>query len=124
MHIRPVAQTSRPATTTINLTFAELVAAIQAREGLRVKLSIEDPSRERKRRRTTLGIMKPALDDRAKLAPDDDGRLVFRIAPDQFYALDGRVVTAAREEADGRRLRIEMGGTTWVIDTFADQRKR
>jgi hypothetical protein len=101
------------------MTFAELVAAMQARDGLRVKLTSEDPTRARKRRRTSQGIVKPGLDDRAKLAPDNDGRLVFRLAPFEWYALDPGVVTDAREEADGRRLRVEMGRTTWVIETLS-----
>jgi hypothetical protein len=106
----------------LQMTFAELVAAMQAKAGLRIKLTSDDPSRDRKRRRTVQGVVKPGLDQRTELAPDDDGRLVFRLAPSEWYVLDPRIVTSAREEPDGR-LCVEMNGVTWVIETFADQRR-
>jgi hypothetical protein len=104
------------------MTFAELVAAMQAKAGLRVKLTTDDPSRDRKRRRTIQGVLKPALDHRADIAPEEDGRLVFRLSPSAWYVLDPSIVTNAREEPDGR-LCVEMDRITWVIQTFADQRR-
>jgi hypothetical protein len=106
------------------MTFAELVAAMQAREGLLVKLTREDRTLRKGRRRTVQGVVKPGLDDRTSLAPEEDGRLIFGLAPAQGYVLDPRVVTTATEEPDARRLRVEMGNTTWVIETLADQRRR
>lgn len=105
-----------------HMTFAELVIAIQAKTGLRVKLTSDDPSRDRKRHRTVQGVVKPGLDQRTELVPDDDGRLVFRLAQSQWYVLDPSIVTNAHAEPDGR-LCVEMGDVKWVIETFADQRQ-
>ncbi len=106
------------------MNFAELLAAIQARNGLRVKLTIEDATRGRRRRRTTQGVVKPALDHWTEITPDENGRLTFRLAAAEWYAIDPRLVSDAREEADGRLLRVEMHQMTWVIETFVDQRAR
>jgi hypothetical protein len=99
-------------------TFAELVAAMQARVGLRVKISMEERGRIR---RTSQGVVQPGLDDRTRLVPEDDGRLVFRLSPAEWYALDPRVITNVEERPDRRLLRVEMGGTALVIETFRDQ---
>jgi hypothetical protein len=104
------------------MTFAALVAAMQAKAGLRVKLTTEDPSSDRERRRTVQGVLKPGLDHRAELASEEDGRLVFRLAPSAWYVLDPSIVTHAHEKPDGR-LCVAMDRTTWVIETFADQRR-
>jgi hypothetical protein len=65
--------------------------------------------------------VKPALDDRTRLVPDDDGRLVFRLAPAEWYVLDRRVITNVEEWPDQRLLRVEMGEFALVIETFRDQ---
>ncbi len=107
-----------------DLSFSQLVKAMQARSGLLVKLTSDDPTRERARRRSTQGVVKPALDDRSELLTEDNGSLVFRLAPAEWYVLHPGLVTAATEEPDRLRLRVEMGPITWTIETFADQPKR
>jgi hypothetical protein len=99
-------------------TFAELVAAMQARLGLRVKISTEERGRIR---RTSRGVVQPGRDDRTRLVPEDDGRLVFRLSPAEWYTLDPRLITKIEERPDRRLLRVEMGGSALVIETFRDQ---
>ncbi len=107
-----------------DLTFDRLVRAIQARQGLLVKLTKDDPTRQHRRRRTVQGVVKPGLDHQSELLPEEDGSLVFRLARAEWYVLQPRLFTAASEDTDTRRLRIEMSPVTRTIETFAQQRQR
>ena len=98
------------------MTFAELVAALQARLGQGVEVIVHRPGEQPRARQ---GALKPALDDRTQLVPDDDGRLVFRVVQSEWYVLDPRVITDAGADPDGL-LRVEMGPTyALVVKTLA-----
>lgn len=90
---------------------------MQSRLGDPVKVSIERQGRIRARDQHQ-GVLKPGLDDRTELVPDDDGKLVFRVARFQWFALDPRIIVAAQEELDGRRLRVDMPESSFLIDTL------
>jgi hypothetical protein len=96
------------------VTFAEAVAAMQSRVGQRVKVSVEEQGRIR---RTHEGVLRPGRDDATEATPEDDGRIVFRVAPyASWFQLVPSVFTDAQEQPD-HRLRVEMGESAFVIET-------
>jgi hypothetical protein len=97
------------------MTFAEVVAALEARLGQPVEWSRVERGQIR---RTQQGILSPGRWDAAELPVEDDGRVVFRLAPGgAWFQLDPRVFAGAQEEGD-RRLRVELvGGGAFVIET-------
>jgi len=48
------------------------------------------------------------------MLPDDDGRLVFRVAESEWHAIYPLLITDAREDPEGQ-LRVEMGPTYALV---------
>jgi hypothetical protein len=98
------------------MTYEELVVEMQARLGQKVRVGFERKGRIRRSRE---GDVKPGLDTRSELMPDDDGRLVFRVVGSEWLVLDPRLVADAQEQRDGQVLRVEMvDGSAFVIETL------
>jgi hypothetical protein len=99
------------------MTFAEALAALEARLGQPVEWSRVEQGQIR---RTQRGILSPGRWDAAGLPVEEDGRVVFRLAPGAaWFQLDPSVFAGAQEEGD-RRLRVELvGGGAFVIETRA-----
>jgi hypothetical protein len=89
------------------LTFSEVVVAMQARLGRPVKLTFE---RQGRIRRTAHGRLKPGLDSRTELVPEDDGALEFKVGDQMAWSrFLPFAFTGAQDQPDHRLLRVEMG---------------
>lgn len=86
---------------------------MQALVGQRVKVTIEEQGRIR---RTHEGVLRPGRDGAVEAPNEDDGRIVFRVAPyASWFQFVPSAFTRAQELAD-RRLRVEMGESAFVIE--------
>jgi hypothetical protein len=97
---------------------------MQARLGLRVKISREEGGRIR---RAGQGVLKPGIPGATEAVPDDLGPVAFMIVapgPNTYgFLLDPRVLTAVQEQPDRRLLRVEiLGGSAFVIETLSTAR--
>jgi hypothetical protein len=101
------------------VTFAEVVAATQARLGQRVKVTIREQGRTK---RTCHGVLAPGLCGATEAVPDEDGKVAFRVAPNAWwFLLRPDLVTDAQEQPGGRVLRVEMvGESAFVIETLGE----
>jgi hypothetical protein len=89
---------------------------MQARLGQHVKLTIETDGRIR---RANSGRLKPGLDGRTELVPEDDGALVFKVGRQMAWSrFDPAVFTGAQEQPDHRLLRVGMGDMSFWIETM------
>lgn len=88
---------------------------MQARLGQRVKVRRVEQGRVGRARE---GVLSPGRDDVTEVAAEDDGRVVFRLAPyAHWFQLHPDVFVDAQEQPDGR-LRVEMsGGSAFLIET-------
>jgi hypothetical protein len=106
------------------MTFDEVVGALQARLGSRVRL--ERPGSDMG---ACTGVLRPGVgyeeeaqgrDFPTEVAPDENGAWTFRIAPYAlWFRLHAAIVSRANEDPDGRLLRIELvGGGVIVIKSL------
>lgn len=101
------------------MTFDEVVAAMDARLGKRVKVQIEE--RGRKGGRTCQGVLTAGLGiDGESNGHQDDGSVIFRVAPAAWwFRLSPQIFTDAQEEREGRLLRVQMSGLgQFLIETL------
>lgn len=98
----------------LNMTYEEIVEAACARLGHGVCVRIVNERGRLQnfaRGRLVLGL--PGATD---AVIDDDGRIVFRVAPGSFHLLlHPGIVVDAREELDGKELRVELSGGGAVV---------
>ncbi len=79
---------------------------MQARLGQHVEVSFEEQGRTR---RTYQGILKPGRDGATTAEPDEDGVVVFQVAPSaHWFRLVPDLITDAHEQSN-HRLRVQMG---------------
>jgi hypothetical protein len=100
------------------VTFEEIAQAARARLGHRVCVRIVD---ERGRLQNFgRGELAPGRPGAADAVVDDDGQIGFRVAPGHWhFLLHPAIVRDAREELDGKELRVELsGGGAVVIETL------
>jgi hypothetical protein len=66
------------------------------------------------------GELAPDRPDASDAALEDDGRIVFRVAPSHWwFQLHPGIVAGASEELDGKELRVELNdGGAIVIETL------
>jgi hypothetical protein len=110
----------------LRVTYDELVEAMRARLGTRIRVTHLD-----KRGctiRTNDGVLRPGggFEEEAKgcdppidVTADEHGGVTFRLAPAAYwFRLDPRIVVGVHQERDGMRLRVEMhGGPAFLIET-------
>ncbi|HTA06425.1 MAG TPA: hypothetical protein VK774_08685 [Solirubrobacteraceae bacterium] len=96
------------------MTFDETVDAMRLRLGQRVKVTFEEKGQIS---RTDEGVLRPGRDGATEATPEDDGRFVYRVAPQShWFQLVPSVFLDAQED-DNYRLRVEMvGGSAFVIE--------
>lgn len=101
------------------MTFEEIVEAARARLGHGVCVRIVD---DRGRLLNFgRGELAPGRLGATDVVVEDDGQIAFRLAPGTWwFLLHPGIVVDAREELDGKELRVELsGGGAIVIETLS-----
>jgi hypothetical protein len=104
------------------MTFEEVIGALQARLGSRVRVESSNANSCSGVLRPGIGIEEEAQgrDFPIEATPDENGAWTFRVAPYAYwFRLHPAIVSRANEDPDGRLLRIELvEGGAFVIKTL------